>query len=165
MAGYRAELEARVAAGPWSQPAPPAAPPAAARPAGFWIRAVALAIDGLALLGARAALAAFAWAVFGDAADARPVRAAADLVMILVTALYWVGLHAFGGQTLGKMAVGVRVVALDGGPVTLAQSVLRALGYWISSFTLGIGYLVAALRPDKRALHDLIAATRVERLR
>jgi uncharacterized RDD family membrane protein YckC len=29
---------------------------------------------------------------------------------------------------------------------------------------LGIGYLMAGLRTDKRALHDLLAGTRVERL-
>jgi len=34
----------------------------------------------------------------------------------------------------------------------------------VSSATLGLGYVMAALRHDKRALHDLIAGTRVERV-
>jgi uncharacterized RDD family membrane protein YckC len=34
----------------------------------------------------------------------------------------------------------------------------------LSSVILGVGYLMAGLRRDKRALHDLIAGTRVERL-
>jgi uncharacterized RDD family membrane protein YckC len=34
----------------------------------------------------------------------------------------------------------------------------------LSSAIFGIGYLMVGLRSDKRALHDLIAGTRVERL-
>jgi uncharacterized RDD family membrane protein YckC len=34
----------------------------------------------------------------------------------------------------------------------------------LSAVLFGIGYLMAGLRSDKRALHDLIAGTRVERL-
>jgi uncharacterized RDD family membrane protein YckC len=164
---YRAELEARVAAAHWPATPPPAAPRATAvstRPAGFWIRAVAVVIDGMVLLGARAALAAVAWVVFGEAAATRPVRAAVGFVTAVGGAAYWVLFHAFHGQTLGKMAVGVRVVALDGRPITLSQALLRLVGYWVSSVVFGIGYLVAGVRRDKRALHDLIAGTRVERL-
>lgn len=170
MARYRAELEARVAAARWPPPPPspwsaPTAPPVAAtRPAGFWIRFVAIVIDGMVLFGARFALIALAWAVFGEKAGTRPVQAAVGFVTLVGAALYWVILHALDGQTLGKMAVGVRVVALDGGPITISRALLRLVGYWVSSFTLGIGYLIAAARPDKRALHDLIAGTRVERL-
>jgi uncharacterized RDD family membrane protein YckC len=121
-------------------------------------------IDAMVLLGARIALTAVAWVVFGEAAGSRPVRAALGFVTVVAGALYWVLLHALNGQTLGKMAVGVRVVALDGGPVGLSRAVLRLVGYWVSSIALGIGYLIAAFRADKRALHDLLAGTRVERL-
>jgi uncharacterized RDD family membrane protein YckC len=166
MAEYRADLEARAAA-PWPPPpAAPLAPPAvAARPAGFWIRAVAVLIDAIVLLGARVALTAIAWAVFGEAAASRPVRAALGFVTVVAGALYWILLHAMNGQTLGKMAVGVRVVALDGGPVGVSRAAVRLVGYWVSSVALGIGYLIAAFRADKRALHDLLAGTRVERVR
>ena len=60
------------------------------------------------------------------------------------------------------MVFRVRVVTLAGGPLPFGISVLRHLGSWISAVILGVGYLVAAFRSDKRALHDLIAGTRVE---
>jgi uncharacterized RDD family membrane protein YckC len=62
------------------------------------------------------------------------------------------------------MAFQVRVVSREGGPLSFGQAALRHLGSWLSAVILGIGYLVAAFRADKRALHDLIAGTRVEHL-
>jgi uncharacterized RDD family membrane protein YckC len=49
-----------------------------------------------------------------------------------------------------------------GDPLSLWRAILRELGYIVSLLTFGIGYLMAGIRPDKRALHDLIAGTRVE---
>ena len=43
-------------------------------------------------------------------------------------------------------------------------AIIRELGSWLSAAIFGIGYLMVGLRRDKRALHDLIADTRVERL-
>jgi uncharacterized RDD family membrane protein YckC len=60
--------------------------------------------------------------------------------------------------------VGIRVVGVDGAPLTVGSALLRYLAYYVSLLPLGFGYLMAALRRDKRALHDLIAASRVERL-
>jgi uncharacterized RDD family membrane protein YckC len=62
------------------------------------------------------------------------------------------------------MAFRIRVVDLAGGPLSFGQAALRHLGSWLSAVILGIGYLFAAFRADKRALHDLVARTRVERL-
>ena len=39
---------------------------------------------------------------------------------------YSVYFHARYGQTLGKMAAGIKVVALDGSPITLRQAFLRS---------------------------------------
>ena len=164
---YRAELAAKAATERWPPPAPPptrSLGPAllAARPAGFWIRAAAVAIDSAVLLLGRAALSLVAWLVFGAAAGTRPVRAALDLVTAAGIAAYWLLMHWMSGQTVGKRVVGVRVVSLDGGPLTLGGALLRLFGYWLSSLVFGIGYLMAAFRRDKRALHDLLAGTRVE---
>jgi uncharacterized RDD family membrane protein YckC len=149
----------------WPLPTPPiVAPPAPRRrPAGFWIRAGALLLDGLFLLAVQAALRVVAWLVFGPS-SARAVRAALQGFTVALGVVYPVIFHWRGGQTLGKMVTGIRVVAVGGGPLTLGQAVLRQIGYWISALALGIGYLMAGVRRDKRALHDLIAGTRVERL-
>src|SRR5256886_13771384 len=81
-------------------------------------------------------------------------------------AAYTTVLHALFGQTVGKMIVGVRVVVgEDGVPPSFGASLLRYVAYFVSSATLGLGYVMVALRHDKRALHDLIAGTRVECVR
>jgi len=98
------------------------------------------------------------WAVPDD----RLAYAASRAFRFLASPCYFVFLHWARGQTLGKMVFRVRVVTLAGGPLPFGISVLRHLGSWISAAILGVGYLVAAFRSDKRALHDLIAGTRVE---
>ena len=134
-----------------------ASPP---RPAGFWIRAVAFAIDLLVFVLVQRSFEAIGRALLGPGADS---GSAAFLFTLLFTAAYTTALHAIAGQTIGKSLVGVRVLGADGTPLTLGTAFLRYLAYFISLIPLGFGYLVAALRRDKRALHDLIAGSRVER--
>jgi hypothetical protein len=68
------------------------------------------------------------------------------------------------GQTIGKSLVGVRVVGTDGRLLTVGAALLRYVGYYLSFFTFMLGFIMAGLRRDKRALHDLLAGSRVERL-
>jgi uncharacterized RDD family membrane protein YckC len=139
---------------------PPAAPGVASalHPAGFWIRAGAVLIDVVLVMAAEAAFAFVMWMLTED----RLAAAASRAFRFLASPCYFVFLHWARGQTIGKMAFHVRVVSLDGGPLSFGQSALRHLGSWLSAVILGIGYLLAAFRADKRALHDLIAGTRVE---
>ncbi|HEY1684666.1 MAG TPA: RDD family protein [Tepidisphaeraceae bacterium] len=51
------------------------------------------------------------------------------LIMQVVTIVYFAQLHFRGGQTLGKMAGKIRVVNLDGTPISLQTAYIRALGY------------------------------------
>lgn len=131
---------------------------AALHPAGFWIRAGALLIDVVCVMAAEMAFGFFMWALAEDRLAAAGSRA----FRFLASPCYFVFLHWARGQTLGKMAFHIRVVSRDGGPLSFGQAALRHLGSWLSAAILGIGYLVAAFRADKRALHDLIAGTRVE---
>jgi uncharacterized RDD family membrane protein YckC len=127
-------------------------------PAGFWVRGGAVLIDVVCVMAAEMVFGFFLWAV----AEERLAAAASRAFRFLASPCYFVFLHWARGQTLGKMAFHVRVVSRDGGPLSFGQAVLRHLGSWVSAVILGIGYLVAAFRADKRALHDLIAGTRVE---
>lgn len=140
--------------------APVMAPMAASvvHPAGFWVRGVAILIDVVCVMAAEMAFGFFVWAL----AEERLATAAARAFRFLASPCYFVFLHWARGQTLGKMALRVRVVSLDGSPLSFGQAALRHLGAWFSAVILGIGYLIAAFRADKRALHDLIARTRVE---
>jgi uncharacterized RDD family membrane protein YckC len=134
------------------------------RPAGFWIRAVALAIDVVVFGLVQASLSAMATAMLGPAVEGvDSPHVAVILFTLLFTAVYTTVLHTVAGQTIGKSLVAIRVVDVDGAPLTLGASLLRYLSYFLSLMPLGFGYLVAALRRDKRALHDLIAGSRVER--
>jgi uncharacterized RDD family membrane protein YckC len=77
---------------------------------------------------------------------------------------YLVVLTVAGGQTLGKMLTGIKVVNADEAQtdrVPLAQAVIRAAALLLSLATAGLGFLPALLAADRRALHDRIARTRV----
>jgi uncharacterized RDD family membrane protein YckC len=65
------------------------------------------------------------------------------------------------GATPGKMLIGARIVRVDGSPLGYGLAALRWVAARVSDFTFGIGYLFIAVRPDKRALHDLLAGTKV----
>jgi hypothetical protein len=67
------------------------------------------------------------------------------------------------GRTLGKLALGLRVVRSDGGPVTARHALVRALVGWPEIYLLGgSGALVAALvSPRGTRLGDLAAGTYV----
>jgi uncharacterized RDD family membrane protein YckC len=126
---------------------------------------VAFAIDLLVFALVQSSFGLLAGMLAGSGGDGTtPVHASAPLFTLLFTAAYTIVLHAVAGQTIGKSVVGIRVVGVDGAPLTVGAALLRYLAYYLSLLPLGLGYLMAALRRDKRGLHDLIAATRVERL-
>jgi uncharacterized RDD family membrane protein YckC len=86
--------------------------------------------------------------------------------LVLLNGGYLATFVAAGGQTIGKMAAGTRVVPADpaapvAGRVSFGQSVVRAAGYIVSALPLGLGFLPALFGPERRALHDRLADTRV----
>jgi uncharacterized RDD family membrane protein YckC len=70
---------------------------------------------------------------------------------------------AAGGQSIGKMIAGLRVVSADVGPVPLGAASLRALGAMASTVCLGVGLWPAFADEERRALYDRLADTRVVR--
>jgi uncharacterized RDD family membrane protein YckC len=140
-------------------------PGSAGRPAGFWIRVVAAVLDGILCSLVQFSLRFVAGSIWGRGADASPAFQSTVVAFTLLFALlYTAVLHGGPGQTVGKMLVGVRVVALDGGALGFGPALLRSFAYLVSFLPLGAGFIVAGLRRDKRALHDLLAGSRVERL-
>jgi uncharacterized RDD family membrane protein YckC len=133
------------------------------RSAGFWIRFVAYTIDGFLLLLVQVVLWGVGWTV-GGGGGWRAVGAATHLFNWIIGALYFIVFHYRWGQTFGKMLMQIRVVRMDGGPLTLGQSIGRYFASYLSAIILSVGFIMAGLRSDKRALHDLLAGTRVERL-
>ena len=69
-----------------------------------------------------------------------------------------------GGQTLGKMAAGIRVVPADAGAtLDVGRAFLRTLVWLVLAVPAGLGFLTAFLSRDHRGLHDRLAGTRVVR--
>ncbi len=76
---------------------------------------------------------------------------------------YLVGFTA-GGQTLGKMAMGIRVVSADDAePLSVGRALQRTVLWAILAFPAGLGFLTALFSSDHRGLHDRLAGTRVIR--
>ena len=88
----------------------------------------------------------------------------------LLAPTYFVLCHTVGGQTLGKKALGIRVMRIaDNRPPELGWSILRSLAHGFESFfalcMVGwIGFLWPLWDPQKQALHDKIAGTIVIRM-
>jgi uncharacterized RDD family membrane protein YckC len=136
-----------------------------ARPAGFWIRAVAALLDFAVFAFVQLSFALIGGRMAGpDVESTGAFRPLVGLFTIIFAGAYTTVLHALGGQTIGKMIAGVRVVVDDGDPPPLGTALLRFLGYFASGAVFTLGFVMAGLRHDKRALHDLIAGTRVERV-
>jgi uncharacterized RDD family membrane protein YckC len=89
--------------------------------------------------------------------------------LVLLNGGYLAAFTAAGGQTIGKMLMGIRVVpdqAADGAPygrVTFGSAVLRAAAYLVSLAPAGLGFAPILFATGGRALHDRLANTRVVR--
>ena len=79
----------------------------------------------------------------------------------LFVAVYFLALHGWQGQTLGKMFLGLRVVRADGGEVTPGLAFLRFIGFCLSILPCGLGLFWSLVDQEKCAWHDHLAATRV----
>ncbi|MFN7386833.1 MAG: RDD family protein [Lysobacteraceae bacterium] len=86
------------------------------------------------------------------------------LVLVVgVFALWCVGFEASAAQaTPGKRLLGLRVSTVDGARPRPARLLLRVIAAAPSWLLLHLGHALVAWRADGRALHDLVAGTRVE---
>lgn len=139
----------------------PAVPPRVNEPTGPAPRVVAAAIDHVILLGVDASVVYFTLRL-AEVADWRLLPVAPILVFLgLVKAAYFCVFTLVGGQTIGKMAARIRVVGEDGRGLDPARAIQRTLAGVLSIVTLGVAFLPALFSPDRRALHDRVAHTRV----
>jgi uncharacterized RDD family membrane protein YckC len=65
------------------------------------------------------------------------------------------------GQTVGKMAMKLKVVRPDGTPISGGQAWGRALSRTLLGFLYIVDYIPAFFTTERTTLHDLIARTRV----
>ena len=145
----------------------------ARRYAGFWIRFVAVVIDGIILfvvglvitMPLRMAIGVSTINADNPAAAIPMIMGAFGLSMavnLVLNALYQIYFLSSRGATVGKMALGLKVIRADGGPLSVGQATGRFFAYLLDAyFTFTIGFIIAGFDAEKRALHDRICDTRV----
>lgn len=133
--------------------------------AGFWIRLAAYIIDAIILFVVQMIVNMI---IIGSAINTGTEDLATTLlssgVNILIGLAYFAVLESgFNQGTLGKMALGIKVVNSAGGRISLPLGIGRYLAKIISSIMCFIGFIMAGITQDKQALHDLICNTYVIR--
>jgi len=147
---------------------------------GFWLRFLAVIIDGIITavpVGIIQALL-FGTLGFSFAQNAPGPNAAPEEVFRLMGPMFAaIGFSAFIAMiisctyetfflvkfaaTPGKMAVGVKVLRPDGSKLGVGRAIGRHFAKMLSAIILYIGYIMAGFDSQKRALHDMICDTRV----
>ena len=149
------------------------------QPAGFWVRLAAHLVDQVLLTFIVVAI----WGIFlaqtpgwefpqfkatNSPAELEALRAGLQtflnklmMIFLPLLLLYEVILHGRFGATLGKMVLGLRIVRVDGTPIDYLTAFARWVCERLSEIICYIGYFFVFFRPDKRAMHDLFAGTRV----
>lgn len=146
---------------PGAAPAP--APTAAAVDAyaGFWKRFAAFILDYIIILVLAMMARGVIGLIYGVGAGAPTDDAASGLGAIaglLVWWLYYALMESSSRQaTLGKMALGIRVVDRQGNAVSFGRATGRNWAKLLSGMILMIGYLMAGFTSQKQALHDIVA--------
>ncbi len=130
-----ASLEVRAAA-------PPAGAAAPARYGGFWRRFWACMLDGIVLgfasmlvYGAGIVIVRYISPEIED-----PVKALLIPQLVantLIKAFYFIYFHALTGQTVGKLALGLKVVKRDGDTIGFGRATVRYFGSFISLLLCG----------------------------
>jgi uncharacterized RDD family membrane protein YckC len=131
--------------------------------AGFWIRFAAALLDGIILFVAGIVVQL----PFARMLSSRRIEdtlialGAVYLLDMAIGATYEGVFISRFGATPGKMALDLKVVRPDGGPVSLGRAVGRYFAKMVSAIILMIGYIMAGFDSEKRALHDMMCDTRV----
>lgn len=139
--------------------------PCARFPTRVLARLIDLAVQALALIAIAIAAAAGAgsWGMNGATGAAVIVT---TLVVVLVG--YPVAFETLSrGRTLGKLALGLRVVADDGGPVRFRQALVRGLAGTVECWAMaGVPALITSMLSARgKRLGDIFAGTFVLRER
>ena len=129
-------------------------------------RFVAKAIDGLVVVSIYFAFAllvvvasAFGWGSEDGASSFYKVFAFS--LRIVVAAAYNIYFVGRFGATPGKMALKIKIITQTGENMSYRRATSRYFSEWLSSLTIGLGYLVAFIDEERRTLHDRICDTRV----
>jgi uncharacterized RDD family membrane protein YckC len=82
---------------------------------------------------------------------------------VVLGAVYFTWMESSPQQaTLGKRLIGIKVTDVLGRRIGRGRALARFFAASLSWLTLNLGHALAAWTPERRALHDYLAGTRVE---
>jgi uncharacterized RDD family membrane protein YckC len=151
---------------------PVALGPATVQYAGFWLRFVAWLIDaiGLWFVGAVLGLVfGFVGGILDSTTGANgTIQSIASVLAYAIGLagqwLYFSLMESSAHQaTLGKLALGIRVIDYEGGRISFGRATGRYFGKLISGLLCYVGFAMAGFTDRKQALHDIMASTLVVR--
>ncbi|MDP6821807.1 MAG: RDD family protein [Dehalococcoidia bacterium] len=125
----------------------------------FGVRLVAAIIDWIVIW--------LIWIVMGIALGAAEPAVDLDyyytrLLLLILPFGYHSVFTATRGRTIGKSALGLRVVSEDGTKPGLDQALIReTIGKLVSTVVFYIGFIWAAFSREGKTWHDVLAGTRV----
>lgn len=152
-------------------PAPAAAAPSTSGSkaptnfAGFWLRVVAVLIDGVVLMvlgGSFGFIVGLGLGFAGYAEDEDLLRAVGTGLGLVVQWAYYVFMESSSKMaTVGKSLLGLVVTDMEGRKIGFGRANGRFFARYISIFSLGIGLIMAGFTQKKQTLHDMITGTLV----
>ena len=128
-------------------------------------RFAAVVLDGLILAVVDAVVVYFTLQICGVTIDELGIVPKVPLIAFLVVQnVGYLLVFMAAGQTLGKMAVGIRVVPSEADQtIDLPRALKRTVIWLVLAIPVGLGFLTALFSRDRRGLHDRFAGTRVVR--
>jgi uncharacterized RDD family membrane protein YckC len=129
-------------------------------PAGLFRRFAAATYDVLLLIGVLM-LATLVSILLTGGNPVATGEAWYQLLLIAVTALFFVWFWVHGGQTVGMKTWRLRVETQSGEPLTWKTGVLRFVAVILSLIPLGLGFFWSMIDRDQLTWHDRLAGTRV----
>jgi uncharacterized RDD family membrane protein YckC len=133
--------------------------------AGVSLRLLAVLVDSAILLTIDAAVIYFTMQICSVSSSELGLLPKVPLAAFLVVQnIGYLLAFTAGGQTLGKMAAGLRIVpAHSGDSLDMHCAVKRTVAWLVLAVPAGLGLLSACFSRDHRGLHDRFAGTRVIR--
>lgn len=139
---------------------------------GFWTRFCARFVDGLILMIPNLILGVILGVGMGAKMMGRAANSTDTGVVLMLQAIFQLVGMAIGityevyfvrkhDATPGKMALGLKLLRADGSKLSVGRIIGRYFANIVSGMILCIGYIMAGLDEEKRALHDRICDTRV----
>lgn len=136
--------------------------------AGFFVRLAAYIIDcilvGLALLVIKIPYF-FVWIINPDVFIGRPILfkfSSIDIILYLLSLVYFVLMTYFCGGTLGKKVLKIKVIKENNEKLSWIDVIYReSIGRYLSGLIIFIGYIIIAVDSKKRGLHDILCDTLV----